>query len=98
MTTSKVLFLLKKNEKELRNQYNIKSMYLFGSYARGEANTKSDIDIIVEFSVPSTSLFDFLRTKNFLEEILGRKVDLVCRDSIRDWMRAAVERDSIRAA
>lgn len=49
---------------------------VFGSVARGEARPDSDIDLLVE-SPPGASSFDFVRFQHLVEEILGRRVDLV---------------------
>jgi len=49
---------------------------LFGSYARGEENEKSDVDILVDYP-NGKSLFDFVNTKIQLEDALGKKVDLI---------------------
>jgi predicted nucleotidyltransferase len=49
---------------------------VFGSVARGTARPDSDIDLIVE-SPPGTSSFEFLRFKQLIEQVLGRKVDLI---------------------
>ena len=49
---------------------------LFGSYVRGEENETSDIDILVDYP-DGKSLFDFVSTKMELEDVLGKKVDLI---------------------
>jgi predicted nucleotidyltransferase len=49
---------------------------LFGSYVRGEENEASDIDILVDYP-EGKSLFDFISTKMELEDVLGKRVDLV---------------------
>lgn len=62
---------------EVKSQYKIKKAILFGSYATGKANDKSDIDLIVEFEEEAISLFDLAGLKYDLEEILGKKVDVI---------------------
>lgn len=54
----------------------IERLYLFGSYARGEANYDSDIDLRVELN-DDASVFDHGALKNYLEEELLKKVDLI---------------------
>ncbi len=49
---------------------------LFGSYVRGEENEKSDVDILVDYP-NEKSLFDFVNTKIQLEDVLGKRVDLI---------------------
>ena len=55
---------------------------IFGSYARGEENEKSDIDILIEYQGKDKSLFDLVDLKYDLEKTLSRKVDLVTYSSI----------------
>jgi predicted nucleotidyltransferase len=75
----------------------IRSLALFGSVARGEDRPGSDIDLLVEFSRP-TSLFELFDIRRRLEEILGRRVDLVPRDGLKPRIRDAVLREAIDAA
>ena len=67
--------------KELEEKFKVKSIAIFGSYARGEQTPQSDIDIIVEFKEPVGMLF--IHLADFLEEILGIKVDLVTPEAIK---------------
>jgi len=55
---------------------------VFGSYVRGEATTKSDLDILVEYDRPP-SLFQFVRLQRDLSEVLGVPVDLVMKSALR---------------
>jgi len=67
--------------KELEEKFKVKSIAIFGSYARGEQTPQSDIDIIVEFKESVGMLF--IHLADFLEEILGIKVDLLTPDAIK---------------
>ena len=67
--------------KELKEKFKVKSIAIFGSYARGEQTPQSDIDIIVEFKEPVGMLF--IHLADFLEEILGIKVDLLTPEAIK---------------
>jgi len=67
--------------KELEEKFKVKSIAIFGSYARGEQTPQSDIDIIVEFKEPVGMLF--IHLADFLEEILGIKVDLLTPEAIK---------------
>ena len=70
---------------------------MFGSTARGEARADSDLDLLVEFAAGPT--FDsFMGLKLFLEDNLGRKVDLVTPDSLKPRMRPVVEREAVYVA
>jgi len=68
--------------KELEEKFKVKSIAIFGSYARGEQTPQSDIDIIVEFKEPVGMLF--IHLADFLEEILGIKVDLLTPEAIKE--------------
>lgn len=60
----------------------VKKAAIFGSFARGEAKAKSDVDILIEYKSKNKSLFDLVDLKSDLEEILDRKVDVVTYNSI----------------
>lgn len=63
--------------KPILKRHNVKRAAVFGSYARGDQNKKSDIDILIEYKNDNKSLLDFVGLKLELEERLGKKVDLV---------------------
>ena len=96
MIRDTVLKLLQLHRKDLE-QYHVKSMYLFGSVARGEEGPQSDIDILVAFVGPAT--FDrYMDLKFFLEELFQRKVDLITETGLRPELRKYIVEDLIRAA
>ncbi len=66
----------------LREQYNVKSIGVFGSFARGEQKAKSDLDILVELD-GRIGFFKFLEMEEYLENLLGVKVDLVSRKALK---------------
>ena len=66
--------------------YGVNKIAVFGSYARGEDTSESDIDILVEFS-GEMNLFDFAGIKLELEEKLNKKVDLLTYNSIYHRLR-----------
>lgn len=69
---------IKKKIAPILRRHNVKKAAVFGSYARGENKKGSDIDILIEFEKDvRKSLFDLARLKLDLEEILGKKVDVV---------------------
>ena len=55
---------------------------LFGSFAKGEQNAESDVDLLVEFRPGEKSFDRFMEISFLLEEILGRKVDLITPESL----------------
>lgn len=81
--------ILKKLKEELphiEEEFFVKSVGLFGSYARGEDNKESDLDLLVEFGRP-VGFFKFIDLENYLSEKLGIKVDLVTPDAIKPLMK-----------
>ncbi|MEO1465548.1 MAG: nucleotidyltransferase family protein [Cyanobacteria bacterium J06633_1] len=75
--------------------FKVKSLLLFGSVARNEANVESDVDLLVEFE-QTISLFTFARLQRYLETILDCKVDLGTSDSLKAHLREAVLQEAVR--
>lgn len=75
---------LAKQKAQLQMEYDVKEIGVFGSYVRGEQKKQSDIDVLVEFEESSTlSLLDFIRMENYLSDVLGVKVDLVEKNTLK---------------
>lgn len=72
----------------------IKKAAIFGSFARNEANSNSDIDLLIESNQPIT-LFDVLRLENELMKATSRKIDIVEFSAIKKSIRANVLKDAI---
>lgn len=70
----------------LLKRYNVKRAAIFGSYVRGEQKEDSDLDILVEFE-GKKSLLDLAGLKIKLEEVLGRKVDVLTYNSLHPLLR-----------
>jgi uncharacterized protein len=68
---------IKKKVLPILKKHSVKRAAIFGSYARGEAKAKSDVDFLIEYKSKNKSLFDLVDLKSDLEEILDRKVDLI---------------------
>ena len=63
-------------------KYRLSAVYLFGSYARGEASAESDIDLIVDLSGSTVHGLTFVSLQHDLEQALEKNVDLVTLDSL----------------
>ena len=63
--------------KTVAEEFSIKSVMLFGSYAEGRNTAESDVDLLIEFVMPAVSLFILADIKNRLEEILNVDVDII---------------------
>ena len=68
---------------------------VFGSLARGEGDEESDVDLLVELE-PGRSLLDLAELKVELEEVLGRRVDVITYDSLHPLLRERVLREQRR--
>jgi len=85
---------IKKKIVKILKEKGIKKAGIFGSYARGEYNKKSDIDILIE--TPSNfSLLDFVGLKLELEKMLKRKVDLVDYRVIKERLRERILKEEV---
>jgi predicted nucleotidyltransferase len=96
MERDKILSLLKSRRRQLK-KFGIHSLSIFGSVARDQAHTNSDVDILVDFEKP-IGLFEYARLQMYLEEILERPVDLVTPEALRQELREEILREAIRAA
>ncbi len=96
MTLSEVKGKLGTRREALR-EFHVDSLSIFGSVARGDAGKDSDVDLLVKFSEP-VGLFEFARLRDFLEELLGTRVDLVTPAALRESMRDTIRREAVRAA
>ena len=97
MTRSSILSLLSQHLQEIRQSYGVNRLALFGSAARDELRTDSDVDVLVEFDGPAT--FDhYFNLKSYLEKLLQRRVDLVTNRGLKPRARREVEKDLVRVA
>lgn len=81
-TSADIEKILKSNINNLKRDYNLNSLGIFGSFIRDEQNQKSDVDLLVDFKKP-ISLIKFIKLENDLSKILGIKVDLVMKDALK---------------
>jgi predicted nucleotidyltransferase len=87
---------IKERIKPVMERHGIKTVYLFGSYARGEANSNSDVDIYCDRGDVDT-LFKAVAFNDELEKALGKKVDVVTIGSrMHDFFRQQLEEDMIK--
>jgi predicted nucleotidyltransferase len=96
MNLNSIAEILKNHQPELRKR-GVKSLAVFGSVARGDADENSDLDLLVEFSNP-VGLFEFIRLKYYLEELTHQKVDLVTSDALRPIMRDSILSEAVHVA
>lgn len=74
--------ILRAHLPELRAQYAVKPLGIFGSYMRGAEHPRSDLDVLVEFERTPT-LLEFVRLKRYLSHLTGIPVDLVLKKTLK---------------
>lgn len=92
-TLQNILQILRQHQPELQRKYPIGRLGVFGSYARGEANEKSDIDIAVEINGPMG--LNFIAMADEIEALFGIKTDVVPKRSIKTEYLPYVEKDMV---
>ncbi len=88
--------LLKAKDSELRALH-VKTLFVFGSVARGSVESTSDVDLLVEFDCP-VGMFEFLEVKYFLEDLLRAKVDLATERALHPQLKGNILKEALRVA
>ena len=91
----KAIEILRNNGQEIKRRFAVRRIGLFGSFVRGEETKESDIDILVEFEDPTFR--NFMNLAFFLEDIFGRRVDLLTPEGISHRIRPYVEKEVVWA-
>jgi len=84
---------IKKSIVEILKKYGVKKAGIFGSYARGEEKTNSDIDILIEIN---SSLLTLVEIEMELEKKLKKKVDLITYAGINSHLKKYILKDEVR--
>ncbi len=77
----------------LNQRFKVKRLGIFGSYSRNEATPESDVDILVEFSEPIG--WEIVDLRDYLTELLGRKVDLVTMKALKPQLKDEILRQVV---
>jgi predicted nucleotidyltransferase len=98
MTREEILETLRRSREELRRDFGVQSMALFGSAARGDAGPSSDIDVLIDVE-RTISLFQLVALQLRLQELLDApKVDVVLREAIFPPLRERILAEALRVA
>jgi len=95
MKREDAIAILKEHETELR-QLGVEHLYLFGSTARGEASEDSDVDLFFDYERGTLGLYELMDVKEQTSRILGRKVDIMTRDSLHKVLRSRIEASALQ--
>jgi predicted nucleotidyltransferase len=89
-----VLLTLKQHQTALA-AFGVKSLAVFGSLARGEAEPGSDIDFLVTFTQTPVTFDDYMDVKIYLEDLLENPIDLVIADSVHPRLQPYINKDKL---
>ena len=95
MSGAETLAMLRKHKPVLAERFGVLELALFGSTVRDEARPDSDVDILVSFDRP-TDPDRYFGVQFYLEDLLGRPVDLVTEAALRSELRPYVEAEAVR--
>ncbi len=88
MTSYDIAKKLKEIKPYLADKFKVKEIGYFGSFAQGNHQQDSDIDILVEFS--TTPGWEFFMLEEYLESVFDRKVDLVTKTALREQLKEQI--------
>jgi len=94
MSTEEILQRLRARQGEIARDYRARVVGIYGSYARGEQQDRSDLDMLVAFDRGATYLTLFA-LEDFLQELLQCKVDICTTNGLRKEIAPSVERDLV---
>jgi predicted nucleotidyltransferase len=94
MTKNDILTFLKEKKHFLQQQYGVLSIGLFGSYARDEYTSESDIDIAVELKKENKA-DNYFGLLHFLEDNLHKKIDLGIESNLKKIVKEYVDKEII---
>ena len=89
MELQKNLKIINAHRRTLKNKYHVGEIGIFGSVAKGISRAGSDVDIVVQFSKP-IGMFAFLELEEYLGDVLGKKVDLVTKQSLKPLIKEEI--------
>jgi len=82
-STEEIIRTLRAHLPELRQRYGVRALGVFGSYVRGEAKKRSDLDILVELSESEITLFQYIELEQYLSDLVQVRVDLVEKETLK---------------
>ncbi len=86
--------VLAANKEELKEKFGVKRIGIFGSYARGEQTGKSDLDVLIELN-RTIGLFRLMDLQDHLRRLVGIKVDLVTKESLKPIVKGDILREAV---
>ncbi len=84
-TFEEIKEIIQRHKEDLKKEYGVKEIGLFGSYVRGEQKKISDVDVLIELEKP-IGFVKFIKLENRISDILGLKVDLVTKKALKPYI------------
>jgi hypothetical protein len=91
------LALLRKHEPDIKKRFGVLKIGIFGSFVRGEERPDSDVDVLVTFRAGEKTFDNYMGCKFYLEDLFGRKVDLVMKGSIKKRLKPYILGEGVYA-
>ncbi|MEA2020847.1 MAG: nucleotidyltransferase family protein [Candidatus Caldatribacteriota bacterium] len=84
--------ILEKYNNDLKKTFHVNEIGIFGSFVKGQekADNSSDIDILINFKKGHKDFFNYMRLKYYLENLLGREVDLVIKEAVKPRLKERI--------
>lgn len=96
-TREDVIDRIRHRESDLRRRFYAESLYLYGSAARDELSPESDIDVFIDYDHDGPfSFVELIQAGEYLQSLLGRRVDFTTRDGLHPRLRDRIEKSSIK--
>jgi len=98
MKKEKIIKILESN-RALLEEFHVRSLSVFGSVVRGEADPESDVDMLVEFEPGADiGLFEFIRLRDALSDLIGMPVDMGTPDALHPALKDDILREALHVA
>jgi predicted nucleotidyltransferase len=94
-TKNELLTVLKSCREGLAERFGVTDLAVFGSYAREQQKKRSDVDIFVELDKAHKTFDNYMELEFYLGRIVGGKVDLVIKDSVREELKTKIFREAV---
>jgi uncharacterized protein len=92
----KIIKILKDNKHTLKKMYGVNSLYLYGSFSRGDFSKNSDIDVLVDVAKNNKTYIKYFLLKDYLRKRFNKKVDVVYKDSINPIVKFYSKKEWIK--
>lgn len=89
-TKTQAIKKLQDNKQILEKRFGVKEVAIFGSYVKNTQHKHSDIDILVSLKQSHVNFNNYMELKFYLAKIIGREIDLILKDSIREELKPAI--------